>query len=252
MKPVLAASAGLQGMRRQEVDRRAEEKRAQRGGFDSRLVLQDAPPAPGRLHVGGGRSLLDALKQEFEACAVARIAVAFVMNSGLDLIEGPALAALLRGADLKLLTTDYLGVTEPEALERLSRWRDLEAKVYSHRRRSFHPKAYLFERGDGSGRAFIGSANLSRMGLTEGVEWTWTVLDVDAGQPMHELTTRFEELFDADESQALPPSWIRDYAQPRIRQGGPRVFDLLFNHLRAADKQEGRRARVQPRRTNKI
>jgi HKD family nuclease/predicted house-cleaning noncanonical NTP pyrophosphatase (MazG superfamily) len=225
LQTVIDAIAARHGLSRQDVDRRAEEKRAQRGGFDSRLVLQDAPPAPGRLHVGGGRSLLDALKQEFEACAVARIAVAFVMNSGLDLIEGPALAALLRGADLKLLTTDYLGVTEPEALERLSRWRDLEAKVYSHRRRSFHPKAYLFERGDGSGRAFIGSANLSRMGLTEGVEWTWTVLDVDAGEPMHELTTRFEELFDADESQALSPGWIRDYAQRRIVQGGALVFE---------------------------
>ena len=226
LQTVIDAIAARHGLSRQDVDRRAEEKRAQRGGFDSRLVLQDAPPAPGRLHVGGGRSLLEALKQEFEACAVARIAVAFVMNSGLDLIEGPALAALLRGADLRLLTTDYLGVTEPEALERLSRWHGrLQAKVYSHGRRSFHPKAYLFERGDGSGRAFIGSANLSRMGLTEGVEWTWTVLDVDAGQPMHELTTRFEELFDADESQALSPGWIRDYAQRRIVQGGALVFE---------------------------
>ena len=127
---------------------------------------------------------------------MARIAVAFVMESGLSLIEGPALAALLRGAELRLLTTDYLGVTEPQALERLCRWHGrLQARVHHHERRSFHPTAYLFERADGSGRAFIGSANLSRMGLIEGVEWTWTVLDVDAGQPMHELTARYEELF---------------------------------------------------------
>jgi superfamily II DNA or RNA helicase/HKD family nuclease len=162
----------------------------------------------------------EALKREFEACAVARIAVAFVMNSGLDLIEGPALAALLRGAEVRLLTTDYLGVTEPEALERLCRWHGrLQARVFSHERRSFHPKAYLFERADGTGRAFIGSANLSRMGLVEGVEWTWTVLDVDAGQPMHELSTRFEEIFDGDAARELTPAWIQDYAVRRLARG---------------------------------
>ncbi|MGA1318354.1 MAG: DEAD/DEAH box helicase family protein, partial [Rubrivivax sp.] len=216
LQTVIDEIAAQHGLSRQDVEQRAAAKHAQRGGFDQRLVLREAPPAAQRLHVGGNVTLLDALKREFEACAVARIAVAFVMNSGLDLIEGPALAALLRGAELRLLTTDYLGVTEPEALERLCRWHGrLQARVYSHERRSFHPKAYLFERADGTGRAFIGSANLSRMGLIEGVEWTWTVLDVDAGQPMHELSTRFEEIFDSDPVQVLTPAWIQAYAVRR-------------------------------------
>jgi superfamily II DNA or RNA helicase/HKD family nuclease/predicted house-cleaning noncanonical NTP pyrophosphatase (MazG superfamily) len=216
LQTVIDEIAAQHGLSRQDVEQRAADKRAQRGGFDQRLVLREAPPAAQRLHVGGSVTLLDALKREFEACAVARIAVAFVMNSGLDLIEGPALAALLRGAEVRLLTTDYLGVTEPEALERLCRWHGrLQARVYSHERRSFHPKAYLFERADGTGRAFIGSANLSRMGLIEGVEWTWTVLDVDAGQPMHELSTRFEEIFDSDPVQVLTPAWIQAYAVRR-------------------------------------
>jgi len=217
---VIDEIAAQHGLSRQDVERRAADKRAQRGGFDQRLVLREAPPAAHRLHVGGSVTLLDALKREFEACAVARIAVAFVMNSGLDLIEGPALAALLRGAEVRLLTTDYLGVTEPEALERLCRWHGrLLARVYSHKSRSFHPKAYLFERADGTGRAFIGSANLSRMGLVEGVEWTWTVLDVDAGQPMHELSTRFEEIFDGDAVRELTPAWIQDYVVRRYARG---------------------------------
>ena len=56
-------------------------------------MLQNVPIRSPRLHAGGSATLMDALRREFEACAVARIAVAFVMNSGLDLIEGPALAA---------------------------------------------------------------------------------------------------------------------------------------------------------------
>ena len=217
LQTVIDEIAGQHGLSRQAVDQRAREKLAERGGFSDRLVLQNIPIRSPRLHAGGSATLIDALRREFEACAVARIAVAFVMNSGLDLIEGPALAALLRGAEVRMLTTDYLGVTEPQALERLTRWHGrFEARVFSHPRRSFHPKAYLFERTDGTGRAFIGSANLSRMGLMEGVEWTWTVLDVDAGQPMHELTTRFEELFVTEDTQPLSPGWIQAYIARRV------------------------------------
>jgi superfamily II DNA or RNA helicase/HKD family nuclease/predicted house-cleaning noncanonical NTP pyrophosphatase (MazG superfamily) len=221
LQTVIETIGARHGLTREDIDRRVAEKLDKRGGFSQGLVLQDPTVAvvPGRLHTGGNSTLLEALRYEFERCHTARLAVAFVMQSGLELIEGAALAALLRGARLKLLTTDYLGVTEPAALERLCGWHGrLDVKVYSEGRRSFHPKAYLFERADGSGRAFIGSANLSRMGLTEGVEWTWTVLDVDAGQPMHELTTRFEELFAAEASLPLSPTWIRDYATRRREQ----------------------------------
>lgn len=216
VQTVLDEIASRNGIEFGEIRRRADSKRDERGGFDTGFVLQDARVRSARLHVGGSGTLLDAMRREFEACAVARIAVAFVMRSGIDLIEGPALAALLRGAQIRLLTTDYLDVTEPEALERMCAWQGLfEARVYSHNRRSFHPKAYLFERADGSGRAFIGSANLSRMGLLEGVEWTWTVLDVDAGLPMHEIRTRFDELFGCEEASPLSPSWIQAYRQRR-------------------------------------
>jgi superfamily II DNA or RNA helicase/HKD family nuclease/predicted house-cleaning noncanonical NTP pyrophosphatase (MazG superfamily) len=220
LQTVIEAIGARHGLSRQDIDQRAAEKIIKRGGFEAGYVLQGSAAAPAsttnRLHSRMGPSLLDALKQEFETCRVARLAVAFVMQSGLELIEGAALAALLRGAELRILTTDYLGVTEPAALSRLASWHgNIQTKVYSHARRSFHPKAYLFERVDGSGRAFIGSANLSRMALTEGVEWTWSVLDVDVGQPMYELTTRFEELFKADASQPLTPDWVRDYAGRR-------------------------------------
>lgn len=217
VQTVIDALACRYGLTRELVSRRVRDKREERGDFEGGLVLREHAISGPRLHVGRGSTLLDALRREFESCAVARIAVAFVMQSGLDLIEGPALAALLRGAHIRWLTTDYLGVTEPEALERLCHWHGrIESRVYRSARRSFHPKAYLFERPDGSGRAFIGSSNLSRSGLTEGVEWTWTVLDVDSGAPMHELATRFEELFAEEDTQPLSPAWIQDYVARRV------------------------------------
>ncbi len=216
LQTVVEEVARRRGIALEEIEQRIEQKRSERGGFESGLVLREhGTPSP-RLHVGGAATLIDALQRELRACTSARIAIAFIMRSGVELLEGAIRAALLRGAEIRLLTTDYLGVTEPEALDRLCEWPGrFDARIYSHERRSFHPKAYLFERADGSGRAFIGSANLSRMGLREGVEWTWTVLDVDFGHPMHEIRTRFDELFGCEDVQPLSPDWIGAYRARR-------------------------------------
>jgi superfamily II DNA or RNA helicase/HKD family nuclease/predicted house-cleaning noncanonical NTP pyrophosphatase (MazG superfamily) len=216
LQSVIDAVASRRGISREQLDAAILDKRSRRGGFDAGLLLRDASAGHPRLHVGGTTTLLDAIRAELQRCATARLAVAFVMRSGTEMLDGALRAALLRGAEIRLLTTDYLDVTEPDALDALLALHGkFEARVHSHPRRSFHPKAYLFERADGSGRAFIGSANLSRSGLRDGVEWTWTVLDYDAGQPLHELRTRFDELWDGADVHPLSPGWVDAYRARR-------------------------------------
>lgn len=109
------------------------------------------------------------------------IVVSFIKQSGLTQIGGALLDALARGAQVRILTTDYLGLTEPAALARLH---DLEAdypdqlsvRVFHDPEVSFHPKAYLFysSRG-GAEAAFVGSSNLSGSGLAGGIEWNLLV-----------------------------------------------------------------------------
>ena len=180
-----------------------------------------ADPVTPRLYVGTDGMLLAALRRELAGCARASFAVSFVMDSGAALLEPDLRAATLRGARIRLLTTDYLDVTEPDALRRLLAIQPaIQVRVFEAAGRAFHPKAYLFERADGSGRAFVGSANLSRSGLVDGVEWTWTVLEGDAGMPMLELGRRFDEFFDAPRTRPLTDEWIRSYAARRQ----PRAF----------------------------
>ena len=222
LQAVLDAVAARHGIEPAEVAAAAERKRRERGGFAEGLVLQEDAPRPARLHTGGGHSLVEALRHELQQCEAAGFAVAFVMRSGLDLLEGALRAALLRGADIRFLTTDYLDVTEPEALARMAQWPGrFETRVFSHPDRSFHPKACWFQRRDGSGRAFIGSANFSRMGLRDGVEWTWSVLDVDAGHPMAEIRARFDEFFGHAHAQPLSPAWIDAYRARRAPRSYP-------------------------------
>ena len=148
------------------------------------------------------------------------IAVSFIKMSGLRLLVDAIEDALARGAHLRILTTDYLGLTEAEALTRL---RDLiddypeaaTARVFQDPEVSFHPKAYLFYSADGAAEAaFVGSSNLSKSALDGGIEWNLLVGSID------ELKTRFSALWDDPRSHPLTDDLIAEYepAPPYIPQ----------------------------------
>jgi len=68
---------------------------------------------------GDGDALLHHFEQCFAGAREVWIAVAFVMDAGVDLIR-PFLEDLLeRGGRLRLITGDYFDVSEPRGLERL-------------------------------------------------------------------------------------------------------------------------------------
>ena len=121
------------------------------------------------------------LKLELFRCLVNEnfdrvdLLVSFIMRSGMNLVERHLKNAIDRGADVRVLTTDYLNVTHPDALGRLldlgqraeiedSRG-EFELRAFQDPLTSFHPKAYLFYSSrTGLGRGFVGSNNLSRWG----------------------------------------------------------------------------------------
>jgi len=138
------------------------------------------------------------------------IAVSFIKSSGLNLLIGPISDALQRGARIRILTTDYLGLTEATALTRLLDLSEdhasLEVRVFHDREVSFHPKAYLFYSSTGKAdAAIVGSSNLTKSGLDGGIEWNLRVGAID------ELRTRFSELWHDDRSLPLSEDLIDTY-----------------------------------------
>lgn len=176
---------------------------------------QDPVPTPMTpvLVDGQVRLLLTELIQHLQHAQFDRIdlAVSFIKMSGLRLLIDALEDALARGAHLRILTTDYLGLTEAEALTRLRDLMDdypntVSVRVFRDPEVSFHPKAYLFYSADGRAEAaFVGSSNLSKSALGGGIEWNLLVGSID------ELKARFAVLWDDGRSRPLTDDLIAEY-----------------------------------------
>lgn len=193
----------------------------------------DAPALPAWPHReplihGDDDPLLPHLAACFPRARQVCIAVAFVLDQGVDLIRPFLVDLLAAGGDLRLLTGDYFDCTEPRGLERLldlqaepavlagkSR---LELRMFETRGQAFHPKAYVFHH-DGEGVAFVGSSNLSRTALGNGVEWNYRIIASSDAPGFASVTRAFDALFVHAHTVPLTAEWIRGY---RLRRAVPR------------------------------
>jgi superfamily II DNA or RNA helicase/HKD family nuclease len=96
---------------------------------------------------------------------------AFVRWAGVRVLDSHLEELVRRGGRLRVLTTTYIGATERKALDRLA---ELGAQVkisYETHTTRLHAKAWLFHRRTGFSTAYVGSSNLSRSALLDGLEW---------------------------------------------------------------------------------
>lgn len=102
------------------------------------------------------------------------IIVSFLMESGVKMILKDLKAALDRGVQVRILTGNYLGITQPSALYLIKKelGNRVDLRFYNDKERSFHPKSYIFHY-ENVGEIYIGSSNISRSALTSGVEWNY-------------------------------------------------------------------------------
>ena len=157
--------------------------------------------------------LLPQLLDRLSDRALDRIdmAVSFVMKSGLARILRPLEDALDRGARVRVLTTDYLAITDPDALTQLADLasgpdRRLEVRLFSGGSVAFHPKAYIFwSSAGGTAAGYVGSSNLSASGIDGGVEWN---LGIDR---VEQLVAGFEVLWADERTRRLDARTLSEY-----------------------------------------
>ncbi len=146
----------------------------------------------------GGETLLGQLRRELGTADRIDWLVSFIKLAGVKVLQTGIEAFLARGGRMRLVTTAYMGATDPEALELLAVLSSRHGENLSIRfsrecdATRLHAKAYIHHRDSGCGTAYIGSANLSRPALTDGLEWT--VRLAQTASPG--LWTKIEETFE--------------------------------------------------------
>lgn len=128
------------------------------------------------------------LRAEMQTADSLDILVSFIKWSGLRLLM-PAFEDLTdRNVPVRIISTSYMGASDPHALEWLARQPNIKVRVsYDTGGTRLHAKAYQFVRKSGYSTAYIGSANMSHSAMTDGLEWTVKV----TAQDMPHILTRF-------------------------------------------------------------
>lgn len=143
------------------------------------------------------------------------IVVSFLMESGVRMLLGELDNALKRGAKIRILTGNYLGITQPSALYliKYKLGEKVDLRFYNEKNRSFHPKSYMFHY-KGYSTIYIGSSNISRSALTSGIEWNYRFSSKTDSQNYEKFYNTFLDLFenhsiviDDDELKRYSKNW---------------------------------------------
>lgn len=125
------------------------------------------------------------------------IIVSFLMESGVKMLLKDLDQAMKRGAKIRILTGNYLGITQPSALYLIKHelGENVDLRFYSEKGRSFHPKSYIFHYVDHSD-IYIGSSNISKSALTSGIEWNYRFSSRKDPENYEKFYRTFEDLFE--------------------------------------------------------
>ena len=125
------------------------------------------------------------------------IIVSFLMESGVRMILKDLEAALDRGVQIRILTGNYLGITQPSALCLIQSevGNRVDLRFYNDKERSFHPKSYIFHY-ENIEEIYIGSSNISKSALTSGIEWNYRFNSIEDEKNFKMFYETFVDLFE--------------------------------------------------------
>ena len=153
----------------------------------------------------GEPALAHALAHEIPSADSIDLLCAFVRWHGLRVLENQLLAHCRAGRPLRVITTVYTGSTERKALDWLV---SIGAQVkvsYDTQSTRLHAKAWMFRRATGYSTAYIGSSNLSKSALIDGVEWNVRLSQVGSPDILEKFDATFENYWQSPEYNPYDP-----------------------------------------------
>lgn len=146
-----------------------------------------------------GKKVIASIEDELLACDNFQISVAFITMGGITPLLQTLKELEKKGIPGQILTTNYLNFSEPAALDKLSKLKNVTLKMFDVEaaNRGFHTKGYIFKKEE-IYRIIIGSSNITSAALTRNREWNTKILSTEHGEFAQEIVKEFQELWQSD------------------------------------------------------
>lgn len=152
------------------------------------------------------KKVLSTILNELNKCNEFWISAAFATTSGVITLMNSLIDLAERKIPGKILVSQYLNFTQPEALAKLLSFQNLELRISTEG--NFHSKGYFFRQGD-IFDIIIGSSNLTANALCINKEWNLKVSANKESELVYQSTQEFEREFNVATKVDLP--WIHNY-----------------------------------------
>lgn len=146
------------------------------------------------------------LNKELTSTDDVDLLCSFVMNTGLNVLEKNLAAVVNRGGRVRVLTTTYMGATQKKALDRLVQLGADVRVSYDGTTTRLHAKSWLLRRNSGATTAYVGSSNLSKSALTDGIEWNVRISAREQSHIIDTVSATFENYWNDPEFEPYDPA----------------------------------------------
>lgn len=172
------------------------------------------------------------LRAELATADRVDLLCAFVKWHGLRVIEQSLEAAHARGVPIRVITTTYIGATERRALDRLVQRFNAQVKVnYELRSTRLHAKAWLFRRNSGYDTAYVGSSNLSKAALLDGLEWNVRLSSIATPDVLRKFEATFDSYWSDSAFELYDPDHDSVRLDEALQQAGRGTSNVAGRHI---------------------
>jgi len=173
------------------------------------------------------QKVLSTVLDELQSCDEFFISVAFVTTGGVATLINTLKELEDKGVQGKIVVSQYLNFTQPEALRKLLKFTNIELRIAT--KENSHSKGYLFKKAEHH-NIIIGSSNLTQSALSTNKEWNLKVSALHNSGIVEKIIGEFNT--DFEKGSPVTESFIDNYEgiynKQRIRN--EKYNDVLINN----------------------
>lgn len=169
------------------------------------------------------------LRAELSSADRVDLLCAFIKWEGLRLLSESLEDLKEHGIPIRVITTTYMGATQRHAIDELVRRFGAEVRInYESNATRLHAKAWMFQRNSGFDTAYVGSSNLSRPALLDGLEWNVRLSGVATPGLLQKFALTFDSYWENHAFVPYNPDTDAERLDAALRRAGGTTAERML------------------------